>query len=83
MSDTPTINRRKAVEMMARSSAAGDLSQEDRTLLEDAIEHDLNVDAQHAVDGEERLLKIEALMQALTDPIQGIDTALQALEGRM
>jgi hypothetical protein len=74
------MNRRKAVEIMARSSAAGGLSQENRIMLEDAIEQDLNVDAQHTVDGAEHLRKIEAQMQALADAIKGIDAAVHALE---
>jgi hypothetical protein len=54
MSTIAITNRCKAIEMMARSSTAVGLTPQHRTLLEDAIEQDLNTDA-HIASEIERL----------------------------
>ena len=88
--DFPTLNRIKAVGMVANSSIRGQLSAEDRRTIEDAIEKDLDAAAQRALEDHERVEKLEGQVQALSEAIIAIaepsamvDDAVQFVKDKM
>jgi hypothetical protein len=83
MSDNlPTVNRVKAIDMVANSSEGLDrLSPADRTTLEDAVEQDLNAASDRAARDEERLSKIEGQVHALSDAVIAIAEPSDVVDG--
>ena len=92
MADTPpTVNRIKALEIAEASGARHPgLSQEQRSVLEHAIEQDLDASCQQAAGSEARLAKVEGQMHALADavlaiaePSEAVNAAVEAVKGKM
>ena len=89
----PTVNHIKAVDMM-KNLSMGDgvdaLSPEDRTMIEDAIEADLDAESQHAANDEARLTKLEGQVHAqseaiiaIAQPSDAVDGAVQTVKDKM
>ena len=88
--DHPTVNRIKALDMMARSPASDAMAPTDRAALEDAIEHDLDTASHQAEDSETRLTRIEGQVEALSDaiiaiaePSDAVDDAVKTVRDKM
>ena len=82
MSDkSATVNRTKAVDIIAALSAGAELSQEDRTMLEDAVEQDLDATSHDAAHDEDRLKKLEGQVHALSDAVIAIGEPSDAVDG--
>jgi hypothetical protein len=91
MSDVyPTPNRIKAVGLLARSSSIDVLSPEDRKMIEDAIEQDLDAASRQVAADHGRLQKLEGQVEALSDaviaiaePSDIVDGAVQTVKDKM
>jgi hypothetical protein len=91
MSDEyPTKLRIQAIGIVANSSARAQLSPEDRRVLEDAIEKDLDAADHRALEDHERVEKLEGQVHALSDAIVAIaepsatvDGAVQTVKDKM
>jgi hypothetical protein len=80
-SDLPSVNRLKALEMIAKSSESrGRLSVEDQSALEDALEQDLDAALHQPLDDHQRLVKIEGQVHALSDAVIAIAEASDAVD---
>ena len=91
MADPLIINRIRALEVVEHLSAGAtgsDLSREDKAMLIDAVEHDLNTESARAAVSEERLTKIEEQVQVLADaiadcaPAEAVDAVEQTVKGK-
>ncbi len=70
--DAPRANRLKALDILKASEAHPHLSHDDRTNLEDAIEHDLDTASASAALDKERIATLEGQMHAVAEAIVAI-----------